>query len=438
LHRAVFTGDIDLVSAVLSAGRPVNVLDPAGETALSVAVELGHTDIARLLVDNLANPSISDRYGMLPWEVAARNGEQLLAFRLLPNSGRGGHATDWLFLAAEAGDVEALRLAFSAGGDSNALNHQGQTVLQVALINQHWSVIQYFLNLPTWARANALHEEDVSNLLYAALLPPDGSPSRHFAVRAIEAFLNREFLEPSHFLNAAPPGTTNETLRQLMQDIGLPLRSLDAHFPAAIARMPALEYQLPRAEPAGGITQEHWREVQLILRNEGLYDGPIDGIPGTGTFDGLYAYVIGLAPVIIERVRATHGMAIQGQNGYGQLRVRTRGGEYRVLHGRVIRSESTDVAVGYLSVSSDQSPDRLETYQYAFRSIPRIIRSGWRAQAVSVNGCATGRVTSVSASLFGEWLSIQLGDRHTIMFPGVERYRLPQDVPGDAPIIPCN
>jgi hypothetical protein len=49
-----------------------------------------------------------------------------------------------------------------------------------------------------------------------------------------------------------------------------------------------------------------------------------------------------------------------------------------------------------------------------------------------------GRVIAMTATLFGRDLHIRIGVTHSIQFSGVERYRLPQDVPGDAPIILCN
>jgi len=439
LHRAVMTGDIDVVSAVLSAGLPVNALDPAGETALSLAVELGANEIAQILLDNFANPSISDRRGMLPWEIAARSGERHLAFRLLPNATRSRHATGWLFHAAEAGDVEAMRLAFAAGAELSDLNERGQTLLQVGVINQQWSVVQFLLDLPAWARATAINEESAGHLLQAALLAPGGSPQRHFSVRAIGGLLAAGAIEPDQFVAAAPAQTTDAGFRQLMQDLGLPILLLDRYFPPAIIELPPLEYSLPMNAPLDGITEEHWREVQQILRDEGLYDGPIDGIPGSGTFDGLYAYVVGLAPLLIERGQTAQRLAEERRPGYGPLMVRWgQRDDVVFLHGRVISTSRSDMATGYLALSDDRSFGIIRSYRYDFRSVPSDPSTNWRARAVSVDGCDVGRVIAMTATFLGRDLHIRLGVTHSIQFSGAERYRLPQEMPGDAPVIPCN
>jgi ankyrin repeat protein len=64
LMYAARDGAIDAVRALAAGGADLNLVDPDGTTALSLAIINGHFDTAVALLDKGANPNIADRNGM--------------------------------------------------------------------------------------------------------------------------------------------------------------------------------------------------------------------------------------------------------------------------------------------------------------------------------------------------------------------------------------
>lgn len=70
LHLAVTTGRYDIVEMLVYAGADVNSKDKNGSTPLMFAVEYGYKDISHLLIDNGAQPSITNNQGESAFEIA--------------------------------------------------------------------------------------------------------------------------------------------------------------------------------------------------------------------------------------------------------------------------------------------------------------------------------------------------------------------------------
>ena len=57
LALAVRNGDLGITKALLSAGAKVDVADPCGQSLLQVSVARGNVEMARLLLENGADPN---------------------------------------------------------------------------------------------------------------------------------------------------------------------------------------------------------------------------------------------------------------------------------------------------------------------------------------------------------------------------------------------
>ena len=56
----------DAAKALADAGADLNVQDPDGTPALTVAIVNGHHDVAQMLIERGANPNVADTVGMTP------------------------------------------------------------------------------------------------------------------------------------------------------------------------------------------------------------------------------------------------------------------------------------------------------------------------------------------------------------------------------------
>ncbi len=108
-------------------------------TPLHQAIQVGNTDLARLLVENGAEVEATDSDGLAPLHLAAVKGEKLLVELLLTSGAdvdvRNAHGYTPLHLAVEGGFTEVAELLISYGADVNAAvpNEQGEPITPVYL-----------------------------------------------------------------------------------------------------------------------------------------------------------------------------------------------------------------------------------------------------------------------------------------------------------------
>jgi len=118
-------------------GRDVNhaSIDRNGETPLTLAAALGHTDIVRWLVDNGADLERRNHHGISPLAAAARGGKHCVV-QLLLGYGANTEAKEKVYqatalqLAFEKGAVavECIRLLLEKGADANATDSSGRSL----------------------------------------------------------------------------------------------------------------------------------------------------------------------------------------------------------------------------------------------------------------------------------------------------------------------
>jgi len=166
LLYAARDGCSDCLDALIAAGADVNVPTPEGVTALMLALDNDHNDVAKLLLDRGANPQLWDWWGRTPLYIAidrkasARLGsgpavssmdiiKTLLAADVDPSPqlnfhrpSRGGNSGRFidpllntgcspLLRATMAGDADVVRDLLAKGADPN-INAMGLTPFLVA------------------------------------------------------------------------------------------------------------------------------------------------------------------------------------------------------------------------------------------------------------------------------------------------------------------
>jgi uncharacterized protein len=166
LSLAAVNGSAAAVDALLKAGADANTEVTDGETVLMLAARTGNPDAVRLLLDRGANVNARETWHgetALMWAAAedhaavvsllASRGADLnvkstvpefpkvkvdaatMVFTALP---RGGLTA--LMLAARQGAAEGVRALAEAGADLNAVDPDGTTALNIAIINAHYDV----------------------------------------------------------------------------------------------------------------------------------------------------------------------------------------------------------------------------------------------------------------------------------------------------------
>ncbi len=113
LHEAAFFGQKDMVEFLISCGAIIDApIHPFGHTALYYAVERGHMDVTRSLIEHSASLMVEDRL-----------------------TGQG-----LLHLAAASGDMAMIGLLIAAGVDVFHEDKKGMTARDIAARKGHKDV----------------------------------------------------------------------------------------------------------------------------------------------------------------------------------------------------------------------------------------------------------------------------------------------------------
>ena len=111
---AVQNKNIEVIKLLLNYGAEINVQDAAGKTALFWASgRKNYDDIVKLLMENGANPIISDKTRTIPLQIAVRKGEKNYVDLMLSNiipflSPKGYELIKSIEIASQKGYVEIL------------------------------------------------------------------------------------------------------------------------------------------------------------------------------------------------------------------------------------------------------------------------------------------------------------------------------------------
>ena len=157
LLAAIQDGHLETVRVLLEAGASVNLCDRHGDSPLSTAIRSGSEEIVQTLLDHKKiKVNISDRYGMTPLHVACIRKKPALAEMLLeegaeswplPLEPSGPQPPPPLMLCLEVSDLATMKILLDAGASPNAVDQKGDTPLIKATYKKQeefvWLLLRY-------------------------------------------------------------------------------------------------------------------------------------------------------------------------------------------------------------------------------------------------------------------------------------------------------
>jgi uncharacterized protein len=195
ITEAAIIGSAPIIEALLKAGADPNTKNPEGETPLMAVARSGKTDAAKRLLDAGADVNAKETWGgqtAIMWAAAQSQPEMV---RLLASRGADvndhGMIHQWerkviteprpkdlnkggftpLLYAAREGCLECAKALIEAKADPDLQDPDGLTALNMALLNQHYSVASYLIkagaDLDKWdlfGRSPVYMAADVSTL----------------------------------------------------------------------------------------------------------------------------------------------------------------------------------------------------------------------------------------------------------------------------------
>ena len=151
LHAAAFNGFLEIVK-VLIGGVNVERLNDDGETALSIAVKEGHTDVARTLLEVMDNVDCHGSESKTPLFHACVIGNSEIATKLLSrgaDSRFSSNRLSCLHMAAWGGHVQIVKALIAARAPGDDLDeiepNSGYTPLLAALTGGHLEVAKFLV-----------------------------------------------------------------------------------------------------------------------------------------------------------------------------------------------------------------------------------------------------------------------------------------------------
>ena len=157
LLAAIQDGHLDTVRLLLETGARVNLCDRHGDSPLSTAVRSGSEEIVQTLLDHKnIKVNISDRCGLTPLHIACIRKKPAMVEMLLeegaeswplPLDSSGPHPPPPVMMCLEVSDVAAMKILLDAGASPNALDQKGDTPLIKAVYKRQeefiWLLLKY-------------------------------------------------------------------------------------------------------------------------------------------------------------------------------------------------------------------------------------------------------------------------------------------------------
>ena len=147
LFEAAENGDKVKVFSFLKAKGDPNLKDKIGRTALHLASEEGHLEVAKLLIENGAETNI-EAGGLTALDEAGINGH-LEVVKLLIKKEEKNNASDQydtpLYWASSIGHLNVVKFLLEKGGNANVQDKDGRTALHEASLNDHLTIVKLLI-----------------------------------------------------------------------------------------------------------------------------------------------------------------------------------------------------------------------------------------------------------------------------------------------------
>jgi uncharacterized protein len=172
--KAAAAGDLNQVKALIAAKAPLDAKDSEGRTALLIAVDLNHFEIARALIAAGASVNVQADNLDTPWLLAGAAGRTEMLRAMIPAgpdlSIRNRYGGNALIPACERGHVETIALLLTTRIDVNHVNNLGWTcLLEIVILGdggaRHQEAAR--LVLGAGADANLADKDKVTPLAHA-------------------------------------------------------------------------------------------------------------------------------------------------------------------------------------------------------------------------------------------------------------------------------
>lgn len=149
IHDAAYSGDKEKVAKLLSRGVSADAPDPSGTAPLVKALKMNHYDVAKLLIENGADPNVTDPSTGLPAILLAAKNKKLDLMQLFIAKGADvnlSHKDGFTALsdAAFFGRIKLAKLLLENGANPNAIivkDDQHVTVRQNAMAQGHTDMV---------------------------------------------------------------------------------------------------------------------------------------------------------------------------------------------------------------------------------------------------------------------------------------------------------